>query len=168
MCQREPVSRSIQPIMKIKTVLVLFLACVLQATAQTLPPTSRLINMSLLATASNSPLIAGFVITGSGPKTLLIRGVGPGLASYVSPKSIASNVKLSILGVPDVVVPVALTWTNPAHQSAIANVAAEVGAFPITPGSQDAVQVVTVAPGAYTAQVSGNGVVLVEVYEVPQ
>src|SRR5205085_925249 len=45
-----------------------------------------------------------------------------------------------------------------------------VGAFPLTPGSKDAVLVVTLGPGNYTAQVSGaggtSGVALLEVYDV--
>jgi hypothetical protein len=46
-----------------------------------------------------------------------------------------------------------------------------VAAFELPASSQDAVLLVTLAPGPYTAQVSGvgdtTGVALVEVYEIP-
>ena len=46
-----------------------------------------------------------------------------------------------------------------------------VGAFPIATGTKDAVLIVNLAPGSYTAQVSGvsgtTGVALVEIYELP-
>jgi hypothetical protein len=45
------------------------------------------------------------------------------------------------------------------------------GAFPLPLASKDAALLVTLQPGAYTAQVSGiggtTGVALVEVYEAP-
>jgi hypothetical protein len=46
-----------------------------------------------------------------------------------------------------------------------------VGAFPLPAGSKDAVLYLTLAPGAYTAQVTGvgagTGVDLVEIYQIP-
>ena len=48
---------------------------------------------------------------------------------------------------------------------------ASVGAFALPAGSKDAVLIVTLAPGSYTAQVSGvgntTGLGLVELYELP-
>jgi len=53
----------------------------------------------------------------------------------------------------------------------VASVAARVGAFPLPAGSKDAAILVSLAPGNYTALVSGagesSGIALVEVYEVP-
>jgi hypothetical protein len=53
----------------------------------------------------------------------------------------------------------------------LAAIFAQTGAFPLPAGSKDAALVVTLSPGAYTAQVSGaagtTGTALVEVYEVP-
>ena len=49
--------------------------------------------------------------------------------------------------------------------------AASVGAFPLVANSRDAAVLVTLPPGAYSAQISGigcgTGEALVEVYEVP-
>ena len=60
-------------------------------------------------------------------------------------------------------------WVD--SSSVIFPVATRVGAFPIDARSKDAALLVTLAPGAYTAQVSGVnggiGIGLVELYEVP-
>jgi hypothetical protein len=59
-------------------------------------------------------------------------------------------------------------------QAATASLMQSVGAFPLVPGAGDAAIVVTVPPGAYTISiqdveddVSINGIVLIEIYEVP-
>lgn len=53
----------------------------------------------------------------------------------------------------------------------ITSAAATSGAFALPAGTKDAAVVLTLAPGAYTALVSGadgsTGVALVEVYELP-
>ena len=59
-----------------------------------------------------------------------------------------------------------------ADTSATAQAARDTGAFALGNGSKDAALILTLAPGAYTAQVSGadgtsTGVALIEVYEVP-
>ena len=59
----------------------------------------------------------------------------------------------------------------PADTTATAQAARDTGAFGLANGSKDAALILTLAPGAYTAQVSGadgasTGVALIEVYEV--
>jgi hypothetical protein len=59
-----------------------------------------------------------------------------------------------------------------AETTATAQAARDTGAFALANGSKDAAMILTLAPGAYTAQVSsadgtGTGVALIEVYEVP-
>ena len=53
---------------------------------------------------------------------------------------------------------------------ALAAVFGVVGAYTISPGSQDSVVLVTLPPGAYTAEVTGlgntSGIATLEVYEV--
>jgi hypothetical protein len=55
-------------------------------------------------------------------------------------------------------------------QPLTAALSAKVGAFALAVGSNDSAMVVTLPPGAYTAQVSGanvsTGVALVEIYEL--
>jgi len=56
------------------------------------------------------------------------------------------------------------------HPSALAAAFASTGAFALPANSHDAVLLVTLAPGSYTAQVSGiantAGVALAEVYAI--
>ena len=59
---------------------------------------------------------------------------------------------------------------NADETSGIAVAARSIGAFGLPAGSKDAVLLLTLAPGAYTAQMSsssGGGVGLVEVYQLP-
>ena len=60
----------------------------------------------------------------------------------------------------------------PADTAATAQAARDTGAFALANGSKDAALILTLAPGAYTAQFSGadgtsTGVALIEVHEVP-
>ena len=60
-------------------------------------------------------------------------------------------------------------WGGETQLTAVGN---SVGAFALSdPASRDAVLLVTLSPGSYTAQVSGvnngTGIALVEVYDVP-
>jgi trimeric autotransporter adhesin len=109
-------------------------------------------------------LIAGFVVRGTEPKTILIRGVGPGLNAFVT--GAVANPKLELYR-SATLINENDDWTDPA----IATAAARSGTFAIAVGSRDAALLVTLQPGSYTAQVSGvaasTGVALIEVYEVP-
>jgi hypothetical protein len=62
-------------------------------------------------------------------------------------------------------------WSTSADATGIAQASAQVGAFALAPGSADAALIIYLAPGSYTAQVSGtgaaSGVALVELYELP-
>lgn len=63
-------------------------------------------------------------------------------------------------------------WSADAVEAALITAAGTAtGAFALTPGAKDAAMLITLEPGAYTAQVSGvgaaAGAALVEVYEVP-
>lgn len=110
-------------------------------------------------------LIAGFVVDGTAAKTLLIRGVGPKLADFGVP-GILVNPKLEIFSSSGVKIAENDNWNV-----LLQPIARNVGAFDLTPGSADAALVMTIPPGAYTAQISGiggaTGEALVEVYEVP-
>jgi hypothetical protein len=143
----------------------------------------RLVNISSRGFVASGAgvLINGFIVTGNSPKTVLIRGVGPTLqSSYSFPGTLADPI-LNIYDNTGALVAQNDNWGTPvtvspvqvaASASTIASAASAVGAFPLTPGSNDSALVVTLAPGAYTAQVSGangtSGVALLEVYEIPQ
>jgi hypothetical protein len=61
--------------------------------------------------------------------------------------------------------------SNSSLGSALQTAAQQTGAFALDSSSKDSALLITLPPGAYTAQVSGKngttGVALVEVYEVP-
>jgi len=128
-------------------------------------------------------LIGGFVISGTGSETVLIRGIGPGiyntfgLTGYLAnpllqlfDSSAAGNVIASNSG-----------WGTPPTtgpssvaaivQPATASLMTSLGAYPLLANSTDAAMVVTLPPGAYTAELSGinntTGIGAVEIYEVP-
>jgi hypothetical protein len=144
--------------------------------------TQKLINLSTRGQvgAGNGVLICGVSVSGSVPKTLLIRGVGPSLAPYGVTGLLADPV-LNIYDSSGNLVatnndwgtPVAVNASQtPATAATLTSTAAQVGAFPLLAGSKDAALIVTLPPGAYTAQVSGNGGTtgngMAEVYEIPQ
>jgi hypothetical protein len=109
-------------------------------------------------------LIAGFVVDGTAAKTLLIRGVGAKLAEF-GVTDVLADPKLEIY-VGSVKIAENDNWNV-----LLAPQARSVGAFDLTPGSRDAALLLTLAPGTYTAQISGvgggTGEAIVEVYEVP-
>jgi hypothetical protein len=131
--------------------------------------TPRLINISSRVQVGTGAgiLIAGFTIGGSTAETLLIRASGPALTLFGVPGTL-SDPKLELLGGSGVVLASNSGWGG---SSEISSVAAQVGAFGWSnPSSNDSAILITLPPGAYTAQVSGasgdTGVALVEVYEV--
>jgi len=108
-------------------------------------------------------LIAGFTISGSTPKTVLIRGVGPTLAAFQVPNVLADP-KIEVFSGTTKIAEND-TW-SPSQAATFAS----VGAFALTPAGKDAALVLSLAPGGYTVQVSGadggTGEALVELYEV--
>lgn len=129
-------------------------------------PIDRLVNISSrlhVGTDAAHTAIAGFVVTGSAPKPILIRAVGPGLAGYGVQDSVTAP-QLQLTDTAGNVLAANSDWNNDAQISAMGD---SVGAFRLTTGSKDAAIVMTLAPGGYTAQVSSAapGSVLIEVYD---
>lgn len=133
-----------------------------------------LVNLSARAyvgTASNH-LIAGFVVAGSHARTVLIRGVGPGLTPFgvqgVLPNPVLVLHTTSGSSPHDVIVASNTGWGGDVTLAASFT---QVGAFSLSAGSSDSALLITLAPGAYTAEVSdannATGVALAEVYELP-
>ena len=115
-------------------------------------------------------LIAGFVVSGGGPKTVLIRGLGPRLSALGVTGSLASP-RLELhqrIDDQDSVLAANSGWGGGADLVALF---AQLGATALPDAtSKDAALLVTLQPGVYSAVVSGvsgaTGVALVEVYEV--
>jgi DNA-binding beta-propeller fold protein YncE len=135
------------------------------------PPAARLTNLSVRAQVGTGGniLIPGFVVAGSGTETLLIRADGPSLAQFGVPGLLAQP-SLSVFDGTGAMVASNTGWGTNSNPTQIAAVTAQVGAFPFASGSADCALLVTLAPGTYTAHVSGvnntTGVALAEVYEV--
>ncbi len=116
--------------------------------------------------SATEPLIAGFVVAGSSPQTVLLRGVGPGLAPF----GVADTMPTPALRVYDgagALLAEAGAWGG---AGGLASTFGAVGAFPLDPASTDAAVALTLAPGAYTVHVndagSQGGVALNELYLV--
>jgi hypothetical protein len=134
------------------------------------PGMPRLVNISDRAQVGtgSSVLIAGFVIGGSTSRTVLIRASGPALANTFGLAGTLSDPQLQLFDGSQQLASNS-GWGGSAQ---ISSTAASVSAFPWNnPSSMDSAILITLPPGAYTAQVSGaagdGGVALVEVYEVP-
>jgi len=129
---------------------------------------SSLVNLSCRAHVGTGGdiLIAGFTISGSESKRILVRGVGPTLANLGVSGTLADP-KLDVIR-QGAASPLA---SSDDWDAALAPAFSSVGAFSLTPGSKDAALVLNLPPGSYTAQISGvgnsTGVAIVEVYEVP-
>ena len=140
--------------------------------ADTGSPTARFTNLSARTQAGtgDQTLTAGFVITGTSPKSVLIRGIGPTLAQFGVSDTLA-NPQLALLtraNNQDTVIASNDGWGGTAALSAAF---ALVGAFSLPTNSADAALLVTLQPGTYTAEVTGangsTGIALVELYEMP-
>ena len=131
---------------------------------------ARLVNVSARARVGTggSILIAGFTIGGTGSRTLLIRGIGPTLGSFGVSGALA-NPRLELHGGGGLIA-ANDNWSESESAGTLPAISGSVGAFALSSGTRDAVLLVSLPPGSYTAQVSGvgntTGVALVEVYEV--
>jgi hypothetical protein len=117
-------------------------------------------------------LIAGFVISGSTSKTVLIRGSGPALTGFGVPGILPDPELQLYRSNTDGSSTLLASDTGWGGDAQIAATAASVGAFSWgTVATPDSAILVTLPPGGYTAQVFGasgdTGVGLVEIYDVP-
>jgi hypothetical protein len=130
--------------------------------------TPRLINVSARAKVGDgrSALIAGFVVAGNTPATVLVRAVGPALAAF-GVDDAAGDPKLEMFRGTTFLAE-NNDWNGDRQVAALA---ASIGAFPLPlTGSKDAVLLLTLPPGTYTAQATDSdrrgGSALLEVYEI--
>jgi len=136
--------------------------------ADTGTPTAYLTNISSNGVIGPGGLLtAGFVINGTTSETILIRADGPGLTS-LGVQGAITQPQLTLFDSTGKTLATNTVWGGGAD---LVNVFKQVFAFPLPLNSADSALVVTLAPGPYTAQVSGvngsTGIVLVEVYDVP-
>ena len=126
--------------------------------------TARLVNIATRVAVGGSAgtPIPGFVLSGTGTRTILLRAVGPGLAPF-GVGGVLTDPRF------DLVTGTTTLAANDNWLSADAATMSAAGAFALPAGSRDAALVRTLAPAAYTAPVSatddGSGVALLEVYD---
>lgn len=139
-----------------------------------------LVNISTRGTidSGGGALIGGFVVTGNTLTRVLVRGVGPALETFGVTGVVADPV-LRIYQGSNLVAqndnwetPQPVTSTRTAASGAQVSAAAgRVGAFGFPTGSKDAAIVIVLAPGSYTAEMTGangtSGSGLLEIYQIP-
>jgi autotransporter-associated beta strand protein len=132
------------------------------ATAPTPTPMTHATNLStrLLVGTGNDVGIGGFIVTGSGPRHLLLRGIGPSLSGIIS--NALPDPSLQLRGPPGFQTLTNDNWRDTQESEIIATGRA--------PGNDlESAIVADLAPGAYTAILAGiagtTGVGLVEIYD---
>lgn len=128
-----------------------------------IPPT-RLGNLSVRAqVAPGDTLTVGLVTNVHGVKSFLIRGVGPSLRQF-GLTDVFENPSLAMYASGG-----RLVTQNAGWLPGMADVFQQVGAFPLTTGSNDAAIWIATDPGAYTVQLSSTsgagGIALIEAYD---
>jgi|GEM_PF-1330464 CotH protein. len=115
-------------------------------------------------------LIGGVVIGGTVPQRLLLRAVGPTLATQGIDHPLADPVLEVVRG--QTTIHTNDDWENGNDAAALSTAFAAIGLPPFIPGSKDAALIVDLAPGVYTVLVKGKGadegVALVEIYTAPE
>jgi len=131
----------------------------------TISGTASLANIStrLSVQTGNNVLIGGFIITGTGPKNVIVRGIGPSLTAFGVPGALADP----ILEVHDAATILATNddWGDTQES--------EIEATGLAPSDdRESAIFMSLDPGSYTAILSGanlsTGVGLVEVYDLDQ
>jgi len=136
-------------------------------------PGTGMVNLSVRGRAGSGDdtLITGFVI-GARSRTVLIRGVGPALATFGVSGALADPT-VTVFDSKGTLVAQNDNWSSGgATATAVLTAAAQkTGAFTLTANSLEAALLATLVPGAYSVHVRGatsaSGIALIEVYEVP-
>jgi uncharacterized delta-60 repeat protein len=130
------------------------------------PQPAQAINLStrLRVLTGDNVGIGGFIITGVAPKHVLLRAIGPSLAAFGVPNPLADPI-LKLNGPTGFVAIGNNDWRD-SQEAAI-----QASGIPPTNNLESAIDA-TLAPGAYTAIVGGNGntsgAALIEVYDLDQ
>lgn len=135
----------------------------------------QLLNTSargMVGAGAHGAQIMGLVIAGEQPKTMLIRAAGPALAAF-GINDFLADPRLTVYDRNQNVIASNDDWSAVAATgNAIAATATRSGAWAWIQGSKDAALIVTLAPGVYTAVVTGagntSGVTLIESYDALQ
>jgi N-acetylneuraminic acid mutarotase len=128
-------------------------------------PVSRLVNFSTrgFVQPGDNVLIGGFIVTGAGPKQVILRALGPTLGQFNIPNALANPV-LELYDARSMLITSNADWGSAPNAAAIS----ASGFAP--PNSLESAILTTLSPGNYTAIVRGannsSGVALVEGYDL--
>lgn len=131
---------------------------------------SKLGNISArgVAGSGSQTLIVGFVTQGEADMSMLLRGIGPGLAAFDVP-GFLPDPHLELFDSSSVLQLSNNNWQDGGNGPAIAAADASVGAFALEDGSLDAAALATLSAGSHSFEVSqpgsGTGVALAEAYD---
>lgn len=134
------------------------------------PPASGLINLSTRSTtgADANALIAGFVLSGSGEKSILIRAVGPALAEFGLPTFMPDPAFM--LHRQTAAGPEPLIGNDDWDPANIGDAFTRAGAFGLPSGSADAALVLNLGAGIYSAPIldptDARRIAIVELYDL--
>ncbi len=133
-------------------------------------PASRLLNLAARAQVGTGAdiLIPGFFVGGTTPKNVLVRAVGPALTQFGVGGALSAPV-LTLFNDRQQVIATNTRWNSASNASDVRAAAQRVGAFSLPESSADSALLISLPPGAYTAQTAGaangTGVALVEIYD---
>jgi len=135
-------------------------------------PNLRLVNNSTrgISDRGEGLIINGFVIGDDGPKSVLVRAIGPGLVLYGITAPMPEPV-LRLFDGDGREIAMNRGWQN-GPEADLIEASRLAGAFPLRDGSLDSALLTGLSAGLYTAQVTPAdgmvGTVLVEVYDLTQ
>ncbi len=131
---------------------------------------ARLINLSARSFTGTGAdvLIVGFAIDG-GPRTVLVRGIGPKLAEY-GVSGVLGDPFLRLYRGDGTAIAENNDWGTSSNPAVLTEAGTSVAAFPLGSSTKDSILLMTLPAGSYSAQISGvgatTGAALVEVYEI--
>ncbi|HVU22910.1 MAG TPA: hypothetical protein VHE13_02220, partial [Opitutus sp.] len=137
---------------------------------------NRLVRVSLRAKVGtgSGTVLGQFVISGTAPKRVLLRGAGPALLKVDSKLAVLANPFLRlrrISGSVSTVIRENDDWAVGHDTTVLARASAQAGATPgFASGSKDAAILITLPPGSYSVELlgryAGTGIGQLEIYEV--
>jgi hypothetical protein len=141
------------------------------ADSSPLSPASRVVNLSSRAIVGTGEdaLIMGVIVADSARKRYLARGIGPGLAAFGATGTVPDP-QLSLFTAEAVEIARNTGWGSGADATSLPQLARNVGAFALAPGSADSALVTRIGAGAYSIQITTPrgqpGLGLAELYEL--
>lgn len=132
-----------------------------------------LANLSIQADVGSGDdiLVPGFVVSGSTPKTVMVRVVGPGLKDF-KVNGLLPDPSVTLFDADGGSLGSNAGWINASNACYLQTRSQHVGAFPLSASSPDAVLMTSVSPGLFTAGAKGvsdvGGRALVELYDMDE